>query len=126
MLVFVDESGDVWLKLGQGSSEFFVVTLVVFEDNDEAEALDQRVDLLMKELGINLRGEFKFNKANQNIRKAFLQTILPYTFFYFAIVINKKELFGEEMMLFVKEDKVRCKCLSRYYKISLDLCSNFA
>ena len=36
MLVFVDESGDPGMKLGLGSSEFFVLTLVIFENNEEA------------------------------------------------------------------------------------------
>lgn len=95
MLVFVDESGDAGLKLDQGSSEYFVVTLVAFEENDEAEALDKRIDLLKRELGMNPLGEFKFNKSNKNIRNQFLRAVLPYTFFYFAIIINKKKLYGE-------------------------------
>ena len=36
MLVFVDESGDAGMKLGAGSSDYFVVTAVLFEDHDEA------------------------------------------------------------------------------------------
>ena len=77
------------------SSEYFVVTLVAFEENDEAEALDKCIDLLKRELGMNLKGEFKFNKSKKNIRIQFLKAVLPYTFFYFAIVINKKKLYGE-------------------------------
>jgi hypothetical protein len=95
MLVFVDESGDAGLKLDQGSSEYFVVTLVAFEENDEAEALDKRIDLLKRELGMNPLAEFKFNKSNKNIRNQFLRAVLPYTFFYFAIIVNKKKLYGE-------------------------------
>jgi hypothetical protein len=33
MLVFVDESGDAGMKLGKGSSEFFIVTAVLFKSN---------------------------------------------------------------------------------------------
>ena len=36
MLVFIDESGDTGRKLEKGSSKFFVVALVIFEDHDEA------------------------------------------------------------------------------------------
>ena len=46
MLVFVDESGDAGLKINQGSSPHFVVALVVFEDNEEATVLEQRIQLL--------------------------------------------------------------------------------
>ncbi len=38
MLVFVDESGDAGMKLDGGSSEFFVVTAILFEEHDEATA----------------------------------------------------------------------------------------
>lgn len=33
MLVFIDESSDPGLKTEQGSSKFFTVALLVFEDN---------------------------------------------------------------------------------------------
>lgn len=48
MLVFVDESGDAGLKLQEGSSKYFVVTLIIFEENEEAESCDKRIDLLRK------------------------------------------------------------------------------
>lgn len=76
MLVFIDESGDSGLKVDQGSSRFFVVTLVMFEDNEEAVACDQRIQL---------------------VRRAFLNAVSPYNFFYYGIVINKdlSKLWGE-------------------------------
>ena len=51
MLVFVDESGDPGLKVLGGSSRLFTISLVVFEENDEALACDQRIELLKRELG---------------------------------------------------------------------------
>ena len=50
MLVFIDESGDTGRKLDKGSSRYFVIVLITFEDNDEALACDQRIALLRKEL----------------------------------------------------------------------------
>ena len=94
MLVFVDESGDAGLKLQEGSSEYFVVTLVVFEENEEAESCDKRIALLRKELALDPRFEFKFNKCRRNFRERFLGAVIPYNFFYFAIVINKRKLTG--------------------------------
>jgi len=49
----VDEAEDPGLKLDCGSSKHFVVTLVVFEETEEAEALDKRLSLLKHELGLN-------------------------------------------------------------------------
>lgn len=91
----MDESGDPGLKLDSGSSKYFVVTLVVFEENEEAEALDRRVNLLKHELGLNPFYEMKFNKCNKEIRERFLFSVIAYNFFYFAIVINKEKLYGE-------------------------------
>ena len=95
MLVFVDESGDPGLQLDRGSSKYFIVTLVLFEEDDEAEAADQRIALLRRELRIASNFEFHFSENKAAIRLAFLTAIEPYDFFYFGIVINKEKLFGE-------------------------------
>jgi hypothetical protein len=94
MLVFIDESGDPGLRLGLGSSKYFIVTLVAFEDNDEALAADTRIELLKRELGFPVHFEFHFNKLKRLYRKAFLEALAPYNFFYFGIVINKAKLNG--------------------------------
>ena len=95
MLVFVDESGDPELKLDEGSSEYFIVTLVLFEEAEEANAADLRINLLRRELNLSSKFEFHFSENKYRIRAAFSKAIVPYNFFYFAIVINKKGLYGE-------------------------------
>lgn len=96
MLVFIDESGDTGRKIGKGSSRYFVIALVSFEENDEAVACDQRIILLRKELHLPKFFEFKFNKLRREQREAFLKAVLPYSFFYFVVVINKdpQKLYG--------------------------------
>ena len=97
MLVFIDESGDPGLKIEKGSSRYFTVGLVVFEDNDEALDCDHRIQLLKKEIGWNKASEFHFKRNSNKIRRAFLEAVSPYSFFYYGIVINKdpKKLWGE-------------------------------
>lgn len=95
MLVFVDESGDPGLKLDRGSSQYFIVALMLFEDPKDAEDLDLRIDLLRKELGFGPKSEFRFNSLRRDYREKFLEAISPYSFFYFGIVINKRRLFGK-------------------------------
>ncbi|MBM3261115.1 DUF3800 domain-containing protein [Candidatus Kaiserbacteria bacterium] len=97
MLVFIDESGDPGLNLDEGSSRFFTVGLLVFEDHDEAIACDQRIQLLKKEVGWPANEEFHFKRNSDRIRKAFLAAVAPYNFFYYGIAINKdpKKLYGE-------------------------------
>ena len=95
MLVYLDESGDPGLKIVQGSSRYFVVTLAVFQDEEETTAIDQRLNLLRRELHLNPLFEFKFNKCNKELRLAFLSAVAPYDFFYYGIVINKAGLYGD-------------------------------
>jgi len=89
MLVFVDESGDPGLKIDAGSSRYFVIALVVFEDNEEAGATDKRIELLRRELRLDSRFEFRFNHCNKDFRERFLGAIAPYEFFYYGIVVDK-------------------------------------
>lgn len=94
MLVFVDESGDTGLKIEQGSSEFFTVSIVIFEEHDEAQACDDRITLLRRELGKPETFEFHFRENSDAVRQAFFRAVVPYNFFYFAFVINKAKLDG--------------------------------
>ena len=91
MRAYIDESGDAGLKVGQGSSPFFIIAIVVFEDKEEEAAIEQRIKLLRHEIGVKPHFEFKFNKCRSDFRKAFLRAVSPYNFFYYGIVINKKE-----------------------------------
>lgn len=97
MLIFIDESGDSGLKLDRGSSKFFTIGLTVFEDHDEAIACDQRIQLLKKEVGWKDDDEFHFKRNSDRIRRAFLEAVAPYSFFYYGIAINKdpSRLYGE-------------------------------
>ena len=95
MLVFIDESGDPGLKIGSGSTDYFIVTLVAFEENDEALKTDQRIELLKHELGFPPHFEFHFTSLKGSCREAFLSAVASYGFFYFSIVINKRKLTGE-------------------------------
>lgn len=89
MLVFIDESGDTGLKVDQGSSRYFTIALVLFDDNEEAVACDQRITLLRKELGWVPDREFHFKHNSDAIRRAFLTAVAPYNFFYHGVVLNK-------------------------------------
>lgn len=110
MLAFIDESGDPGFKLEKGSSPYFVVALVMFEDHEEAEACDHRIGLLRRELGYPPDFEFHFAHNCHRVRLAFLQAVAPYDFFYFGIVLNKdpEKLWGE--VLKFKEPLYKYTC----------------
>lgn len=86
-IVFIDESGDTGLKLEKGSTRYFVITMVLFEENEEAVACDKRIELLKRELRV--KDEFKFSQLSIEKRIAFFEAMLSYSFFYFAVVIDK-------------------------------------
>jgi hypothetical protein len=97
MLVFFDESGDSGLRLREGSSRFFVVSLCIFSDNDEALDCDTRITELRKQWKLPDNFEFHFYNNSDRIRRAFLEAIAPSGFTYFAFVLNKdpSKLWGE-------------------------------
>lgn len=94
MLVFVDESGDPGIKGKQGSSRFFIVTAVLFEEEEEAMACDNRIGEIRTELRMHPGAEFHFNKCCDAHRMHFLHGVANMQFFYLSFVLNKSELTG--------------------------------
>lgn len=97
MLAFLDESGDTGRKTDSGSSKYFIVSLVLFLDNDEALACDQRISLLRNELELPDNYEFHFSNNSKRVREAFLEAAGRYNFTVITVVINKDrdKLHGE-------------------------------
>lgn len=75
--------------MDKGSSRFFVVVMVVFEEHEEADRCDQRIQLLKKELGYGEDFEFHFRENSHNVRTRFLEAVAPYGFVYFGFALNK-------------------------------------
>jgi hypothetical protein len=95
MLVFVDEAGDAGLKLAKGSSKFFVVTLVMFRQEAEATACDQRIDRLRRELNLRSSFEFHFRDTPPRLKREFFNAVAPFNFFYISIIIDKSAIAPE-------------------------------
>lgn len=96
MLVFIDESGDTGRKLNKGSSKFFVISMIVFDDNKIVELCDKEIDKLRKDLNLKLKYEFHFSNNSDKVKLKFLEIINKYQFMYFSVVIDKdpKKLWG--------------------------------
>lgn len=95
MLVFFDESGDSGMKKREGSSRLFIVTAVLFEENEEAESCDAKIEEIRKKLKVHPRFEFHFNKCSDNYRRTFLSSVAGSNFFFHSVVLNKEKLYGE-------------------------------
>lgn len=110
MLVFIDESGDSGFKFDEGSSDIFTIVLVVFNENEEAELCDQKIQLLKHELWWRENEEFHFKRNSDKVRTLFFEAIAPYNFYYYGFVLNKRKLFSE---WFRSKDSFY-KCISGY------------
>lgn len=120
MLIFIDESGDPGLKIEAGSSKYFVIVLVAFDDHDEALAADDRISLLRIDQGFPAKFEFHFNKMKPAYRRLFLEAVAVYDFFYFGIVIDKAKLRQVEFRFKESLYKYACGLLLEYAKPLLD------
>lgn len=91
MLVYVDEAGDTGFKFADNSSRYFVVALVVFAGQEQADSTSQQIDALRHELRTpNL--EFHFAKNKRSTRQAFLSKMRQAEFTAFALVVDKQKL----------------------------------
>src|SRR3990167_6551638 len=97
MLVFIDDSGDPGFKLDSGSSRYFVIACVIFDDNLDAEETALKIKRLRKSLKWRDEHEFKFNKTNKQIRLEFLDNIKGCPFRIRAIVTDKTLIRSTEL-----------------------------
>lgn len=97
MLVFMDDSGDPGFKVSKGSSNTFVIGMVIFDDPLEAEETALRIKKLRRELRLADAFEFKFNKCRKDFRCRFLDTVKCSNFRVRAIVMKKDRIYGKEL-----------------------------
>lgn len=97
MLVFLDDSGDPGFKIKKGSSPCFVIALVIFDDNLEAEICAVEIKKLRRELGMSDRFEFRFSKCCDKFRRIFLERVCKFQFRVRAIVMRKDSIYSEKL-----------------------------
>lgn len=97
VLVFIDDSGDPGFKVGKGSSRTFVIVLVIFGDELEAEKTALKIKELRRELTRKDVYEFRFNKCRKDWRCRFLSTVASCNFKYRAIIFPKNAIYGKEL-----------------------------
>lgn len=87
--VYLDESGDTGLKFQQGSSRYFVVTMLITPD---PLPLNSAIDDLRKQLHFGERHEFKFTTSDPRVRTAFLRTLTRHDLLIRSLVVDKMKL----------------------------------
>ena len=97
MLVFADDSGDPGFKVGKGSTPCFVIALIIFDDNLEAERCAVAIKELRRGLGLADCFEFRFNGYRRDYRLAFFARVAKFHFRIRAIVMDKSRIYGPEL-----------------------------
>ena len=92
MIIAVDDAGDPGLKLKEGSSKFFIIAAVLFEDGLDAEETALKIKRLRQKLGWQQRHEFKFRKTSPEIRKLFLSEIKNCRFEVSLVILDKADV----------------------------------
>ncbi|MFT4147250.1 MAG: DUF3800 domain-containing protein [Micrococcaceae bacterium] len=80
MFVFIDDSGDPGFKFYKGSSNFLVITCVIFNQREDADETSSKILQLKKQLGISPRQEFKFSQSRESVKSTFLKKISQHNF----------------------------------------------
>jgi len=97
MLVFIDDSGDPGFKVEKGSSKVFVIAMVIFKDNLEAERASLAIKDLRRKLKMSDLSEFKFNKSSKKFRQIFIESIKKFDFKIRAIAVDKKDIYSQRL-----------------------------
>lgn len=92
MLIFIDDSGDPGFRIEKGSSAVFVIALVIFHDELEAEKASIAIKELRRKLKVSDLYEFKFNKTSREFKNTFLDTVKSFKFQVRAIVVKKQAI----------------------------------
>lgn len=95
MYVFIDESGDPGFKVSKGSSPVFVAAMVIFNDAVAAQETRNVIDSSPAKF-IN-RGEFKFQKCDDNVRDLFFESVKNCRFRIRSIVVKKSIIYSPRL-----------------------------
>jgi len=86
------------MKHREGTSKYFVVTAVLFDDDEEAVACDNGIGDIRAQLEFPPYREFRFNSCSRKIREHFLRLVAEFQFFYLAVVIDKCKIHNQFLM----------------------------
>lgn len=95
MLVLIDESGDPGFRLVRGSSSHFVMAMVLFEANEEAERASLCIGRTRERLRV--KPEFKFAKSHVRVRDGFFEAVCPFRFKVRALVVDKARIHSRHL-----------------------------
>jgi hypothetical protein len=96
-LVFVDDSGDPGFKLDRGSTSYFVIACVIFDDALAAKEADIAIKRTKNKLGLSGSYEFKFNGTKKKYIKEVLSAVKDLNFRVRAMWVDKTKMDGSKL-----------------------------
>ena len=96
-LVFIDESGDAGFKFEKESSNYFIISAVIFNDSLEAEKTAVAIKDMRRKEGFPDNIEFKFNKSKRKIGEKFLETVRIFDFKIRYLIVDKRKIKSNEL-----------------------------
>ena len=97
MLVFIDDSGDTGFKFEKGSTSHFIIAMVIFDDELEAEKTAVAIKELKRDIGFGDKTEFRFFKTKDIYKIKFLKTINKFNFRIRCLVVDKSIIHSSEL-----------------------------
>lgn len=97
MLVFIDDSGDPGFKIEKGSTQYFVISMVIFDDNLEAEKTAIAIKELKRKIHFSENTEFRFFKTSSINKKKFLNVVNSFKFRIRCLVVDKSLIKSREL-----------------------------
>jgi hypothetical protein len=89
VFVYLDETGDSGFKFGQGSSRYFVVTLLLVDDPIPVHSA---IDRLRRDLKFSPTNEFKFSHSSNEVKDRFLREFRRHEVWIRALVVDKHQI----------------------------------
>lgn len=102
MQIFIDESGDPGFMIEEGSSRFFVVAVVIFEDDTQANAAKLELESLGKRWHKPKKFELKFSKLSEAERVEALQVAAKFDFKIRSVIFDKVRMNELQLQHFKK------------------------
>lgn len=90
--VFVDESGDLGLKLNKGSTRYFVIVGVVFEHETDLTNCQESIASYYKLKNLPQKFEVKFHKTNDKTIDTFLSNLENINYKYITLILDKRHV----------------------------------
>jgi len=94
MFVYVDETGDTGFKFSQGSSRFFLVTMLLTSD---PVPLNSEIEAFRRDNRFPVDHEFKFYRSPDSVRMRFLRLLLRHECLIRCLVVDKQQLTADYM-----------------------------